>query len=278
MPYIESKYATAPYSTFIGHSLGGLTVLNTLLHHTDLFDAYIAIDPTTNWVKGRILQEFKDFNTTHTDTKITLFIGIGSLNIGQNKDDIMASSSYWADDIKALFELDEYLTGTHQKNINYDSKFYENENHFSVPLIATYDAIRFLFDFYSVDIITSDWEKPEVNLAEKISKLYERRTERLGYVMKPEEQYVNGLADYYLSLKHYEKARLLFELNVNIYPGSADVYDAMGDYYAALNENKKAVANYKKALSINESEPTRDKLNKTENKYDTQRGVKIEAD
>lgn len=266
MPYIESKYATAPYRTFIGHSLGGFTVLNALLHHTELFDAYIAIDPTTNWVKGKVLQEFKDFSANNTDTKINLFIGMGSLNIGQDKDDIMASNSYWAEDIKALFELDEYLTTTHLKNLNYGSTFYKNENHSSVPLIATYDAIRFLFDFYRVDIITSDWENPEVNLAEKIRMLYERRAEGLGYLIKPEANYINGLAEYYLSLEQYLKALQLFELNLDLYPDSANVFDALGDYYAAINDDKKAIKNYKKALSITENESTRDKLYKIQNK------------
>ena len=266
MPYIESKYATAPYRTFIGHSLGGLTVLNTLLHYTDLFDAYIALDPTTNWVKGKINQEFKDFNATKTDDKINLFIGMGSLNIGQNMNEVLEDSSYWAKGFESLFELNEYLTTTPQNNLNYGSKFYKNENHFSLPLIATYDAVRFIFDFYKVDLTTSDWENPKVNLAEKISKLYERRTEGLGYLVKPEENYINGLAKYYLSLKQYPKALQLFELNIDLYPDSANVFDTLGDYYAAVNENKKAIINYKKALSITENESIRDKLNKILNK------------
>lgn len=266
MPYIDSKYTTAPYRVFIGHSLGGLTVLNTLLHRTEMFNAYIAIDPTTDWVKGRILEEFKEFDTTNTDAKINLFIGMASLNIGLDKDDIMASNSYWAEGIKSLFELDEYLTTSYQKNINYASKFYENENHFSVPLMATYDAMRFLFDFYRVDITTSDWENPEVNLALKIRKLYERRTERLGYIVKPKENYINGLAAYYLSLEQYPKGLQLLELNIDLYPDSAHVFDALGDYYAAINDNKKAIENYKKSLLIAENESTRNKLNKIQNK------------
>ena len=36
MPHIDSLYPTAPYRTFVGHSFGGLTVMNTLIHHTNL--------------------------------------------------------------------------------------------------------------------------------------------------------------------------------------------------------------------------------------------------
>jgi predicted alpha/beta superfamily hydrolase len=44
MPYIESNYPTASYKTLIGHSVGGLTVVNTMIHHPDLFDAYVSLD------------------------------------------------------------------------------------------------------------------------------------------------------------------------------------------------------------------------------------------
>ena len=33
MPYIESNYPAAPYRIIIGHSVGGLTVVNTLMHN-----------------------------------------------------------------------------------------------------------------------------------------------------------------------------------------------------------------------------------------------------
>lgn len=36
IPYIESNYPTAPYKILIGHSVGGLTVVNTLIHHPNL--------------------------------------------------------------------------------------------------------------------------------------------------------------------------------------------------------------------------------------------------
>lgn len=46
MPHIDSLYPTAPYRLFSGHSLGGLTVINTLITNPKLFNAYIAIDPS----------------------------------------------------------------------------------------------------------------------------------------------------------------------------------------------------------------------------------------
>ena len=59
LPYIESKYPAAPYKTLIGHSFGGLTVMNILTSHTQLFNAYIAIDPSMWWDHQQFLKETK---------------------------------------------------------------------------------------------------------------------------------------------------------------------------------------------------------------------------
>jgi predicted alpha/beta superfamily hydrolase len=63
MPHIDSLYPTAPYRIFIGHSFGGLTVMNTLIHHTNLFNAYIAIEPSMWWDNQKLLNEAKTILT-----------------------------------------------------------------------------------------------------------------------------------------------------------------------------------------------------------------------
>ena len=39
IPHIDSTYPTTTYKTFIGHSVGGLTVMNTLLNKPSLFNS-----------------------------------------------------------------------------------------------------------------------------------------------------------------------------------------------------------------------------------------------
>src|SRR6187397_1521618 len=59
MPHIDSVYSTAPYKILIGHSFGGLTVMNVLTNHTKLFNAYIAIDPSMWYDRERFLATTK---------------------------------------------------------------------------------------------------------------------------------------------------------------------------------------------------------------------------
>jgi len=48
-PYIAAHYRVTAESAIIGESLAGLFVLETLLVAPDLFDSYIAVDPTVRW-------------------------------------------------------------------------------------------------------------------------------------------------------------------------------------------------------------------------------------
>ena len=49
IPYIEKNYPATSYKTFVGHSYGGIAVLNALFERPQLFNNYIAIDPSLWW-------------------------------------------------------------------------------------------------------------------------------------------------------------------------------------------------------------------------------------
>ncbi|MGN6185192.1 MAG: alpha/beta hydrolase [Thermoanaerobaculia bacterium] len=49
MPVIKARYRTTDESAIVGESLAGLFVIETLLTEPDLFDTYIALDPSLWW-------------------------------------------------------------------------------------------------------------------------------------------------------------------------------------------------------------------------------------
>ena len=51
-PAIDSAYRTNGWNMLIGHSYAGLFTLNTFLRHTELFDTYLAVDPSL-WRSSR---------------------------------------------------------------------------------------------------------------------------------------------------------------------------------------------------------------------------------
>ncbi len=49
MPQVKARYRTTDETAIVGESLAGLFVVETLLKEPDLFDTYIAFDPSLHW-------------------------------------------------------------------------------------------------------------------------------------------------------------------------------------------------------------------------------------
>ncbi len=131
IPYIDKNFRTESYKVLIGHSFGGLFAIHSLLTHPDLFDAYIAIDPSI-WYKDRMLLKSaeKEFSATRNWNKL-IFI-TGREGEGMNEMGIGA--------------LEKLLKTAAPKELNWKIVGYADEDHGSVPFKSVYDGLRFIFD------------------------------------------------------------------------------------------------------------------------------------
>jgi predicted alpha/beta superfamily hydrolase len=57
MPAVRQRYRTTAEAAIIGESLAGLFVVETFLVEPDLFDTYVAVDPSLWWNDGRLVGE-----------------------------------------------------------------------------------------------------------------------------------------------------------------------------------------------------------------------------
>jgi predicted alpha/beta superfamily hydrolase len=60
MPVIAARYRTTGETAIVGESLAGLFVVETLVREPDLFDTYIAFDPSLWWNRERLLREVEE--------------------------------------------------------------------------------------------------------------------------------------------------------------------------------------------------------------------------
>ena len=145
------------------------------------------------------------------------------------------------------------------------TKYYNGDDHGSVPLIAEYDGLHFLFSFYNFlpgfqDQLTNKNANVDVEAAYR--KHYDEISKRFGYKVLPAESVLNSLGYFLLQNNLPERAFAAFDLNTKYYPESSAVYVSMGDYYVNQKNNVKAIEYYNKALKIREDPDTRNKLNK----------------
>jgi predicted alpha/beta superfamily hydrolase len=261
MPHIDSAYRTEQFKIFIGHSFGGLTVMNTLINHPDLFNAYLAIDPSMWWDHNKLLNQAKTVLATHDYKEKTLFMGIANtMSPGMDTTTVKEDTSGITRHIRAIFELNNYLRLYNKNGLEYESKYYKDDTHGSVPLIAEYDGLHFIFRYYAFTLTPHDYFSMDAATVEKIKKHYEEISTHFGFNVPVPESMANELGYQALGMKRYSAAEALFKLNVDNYPESFNVFDSFGDFYMATGGKAKAIENYRKALSIKEFPATRKKL------------------
>jgi uncharacterized protein len=145
IPYVESKYPVSSHRTLIGHSLGGLTTINILLHHPEIFNSYIASDPSMWWDDKLMLTEATELLSTEKFNGKSLYFSIANTvppitDIEHLRNDTSAKTNH----IRSIFELCDILQHNHSNGLHFSYKFYAQDNHDSVPMKTAYDGMQFL--------------------------------------------------------------------------------------------------------------------------------------
>jgi predicted alpha/beta superfamily hydrolase len=133
IPLIDSNYKTQPYKLFAGHSFGGISAINCMLTHPDMFDAYIAVSPSFWWDNGYLLKLTEQKLKSGATLNKKLFYCNG--NEGGN-------NSFFH---KGLLKFNSLIAGKKIVGLDYKYKYYPNEMHMTVPIVAYLDALRFIF-------------------------------------------------------------------------------------------------------------------------------------
>ena len=135
IPHIDKQYRTKPHRTLIGHSLGGLLTIHAYLKDDSIFDAYIAIDPSIWWEPSLIESKVAAMNSAAFNRKLF----IATANTGEAKKERNKGRH---DHIYAM------LLQRGVESIQVGKKYYEEETHRSVPLIAIYDGLKYIHAGY----------------------------------------------------------------------------------------------------------------------------------
>jgi predicted alpha/beta superfamily hydrolase len=261
MPHIDAKYPTVPYKMLIGHSFGGLAVMQTFIHHHDLFNSYICIDPSMWWDKQKLLKQAQKALAERKFEGKSLYLGIANtLEEGMDIKKLEKDTSNDSKHIRSILALQAAFEKNKQNGLRYRGKYYPDDSHGSVPLITEYDALRFFFDFFPLKLSSEDYTNPTIALADKYKSHFAQLSKKMGYTIKPDEAEINFIGYEILKQKHYKKAESLFKLNADNYPESFNVYDSYADYFIAINDKANAIIQLKKALAIKENAESRKKL------------------
>ncbi|WP_190295398.1 alpha/beta hydrolase-fold protein [Mucilaginibacter rubeus] len=270
IPYIDKRYSTAPYRTMIGHSLGGLTAINILLKHPQVFNAYIAIDPSMFYDNDNLLKQTTAIFKQKNFSGKKLFLGFANtMNPGMDTVQVKRDTSGISHHIRSIMKLADNLTLNKTNNLQWAKKYYPDDDHNSVPINAEYDGLRFIFKnnrFPRNQPYNQYFDKQYsgAQLRKMIDEHYSLMSKERGYTVHPPEAEMNGIGYAFLQQKDYEKAAMFFQVNIDNYPKNFNVYDSIGDCFLARGDNANAEKYFKKALSIKYTKEIMDKLDKVQ--------------
>ena len=237
IPAIDAKYRTMPYRVFIGHSLGGITVIQALYTIPETFNAYVAIDPSLWWDNKVLLKQAKDhLNKPNVYKGKSLFLGQANT---MSPEDTMPNHHF-----SAMLQFNEVVKNYNASGLRFGYKYYPDDDHGSVPLITEYDAFRFIFDGYRVNLSRA------LASPAYLADHYKSVSADLGVQFQPSEAMVSQLAGFAVG-QDTAKAIQFYELAAQLYPKSFRSFDRLGVLYAAKGEKAKAIDFYQKSLALN---------------------------
>lgn len=236
IPYIDSAYRTNGYKLLNGHSFGGLYAMNLLIEHPKTFNAYIIHDPSLWWdnkiVYKKALENWANLNLSD----ITLFMA--KANNDTTEEDRLEHSKT----IDLFYK--NILQKQSENGLRYVFKFFEEEDHGTIFLPATYCAMKFIYEGYCLPV-----KKVAFN-TDIIEKQSKKVSENIGYSLIYEEHILDNIGKYSMLVGELSGAREIFEINQQNYPQSANTYISLAHLYTQQNDWLKAIANYDKAFEL----------------------------
>jgi uncharacterized protein len=253
IPYIDKNYPTQPYRVLVGHSLGGLRTANTLVYHPQIFNSYIALDPSLGhdmnvWsFKTDSLLKNKKFDNR------SLFVAMAqTMPSGMDTSVIRKDTSGAARHMRAIMRFCNGINNYNVTGLNFKWKYYPDEAHAGVTFTGLYDGVNSLFSWY----YNKDYRKifdPAVSKSEAlkiVTNNYDIISKNMGYTVLPREQNLDNIISYLRRKDMSDKALAFAELYVKYYPNNKSANLTLKEILWSKKKSLNAIAGTKSAQFI----------------------------
>ena len=228
-PLVEGQYRTQPHRTLIGHSLGGLFAVYSLLTAPELFQAYIAISPAIAYGGGPIQEMLESFFEGRE-----AFNGFLSISVGDEPGYLPHLEAFCA-------TLESKAPGDFKWSYTYMG----DEDHASVTHRSVYDGLERLYAGWRVtqELIDGGLEKAE--------RHFEELSAWFGYAIPLPARIYNLFGHDLVKQKRIPEAIRVFEQCIRVHPDYWYAYSNLGYCHMIQGDRERAIKNLEKALELN---------------------------
>ncbi len=261
-PYIFSRYPADDINTIIGHSTGGLFVIYAYLHHSELFDNYLAIEPSLWWDGEVLVSEsetilaVEDRQDRHLNVAVANSTDFDTLSV-------RLDTEIDTEQLRANLRFRDVLRANDDR-ADFHWEYFGTEDHSSVVVPGLYNGLRTLFSWYT---FTERWRfnTPDQYTAEELTGPFYTHFSELSRRMKreirPDWQFVNDVGMFMLTGHDApDKAVSYLQLNLHYYPDSSKTHVALGKFYATHGRLDEASRYYERAVELDGNSEARDSL------------------
>ena len=242
IPYIDKKYPTQQYRTLLGHSLGGLRSANTLVYQPQVFNSYIALDPSLGHDMYIWSNKTHDLLKSKTFNNKSLYLAMAqTMPKSMDSATIQKDTTGWSRHMRSIMRFANDINTNKNKGLNFNWKYYPNLTHGEVTFEGAYDGIKSIFSwYYNGDVNKIYDNETSVNSSiEIITKKYDIISSNMGFRVLPPEGDIINIIETLLDKGMKDKAVAFADLNVKNYPQSE-----LASYYknSAMWSDKKPLA------------------------------------
>ena len=267
--YINNQYPTENNNTILGHSIGGLFVLYSFLHHEDSFDNYVAIDPSLWWDQEHLVKETQGLLTKGNRKEKSLYVAVAN-SIGNAMDTVKVrkDKSEQTEAIRANLKFHDLLV---KNSIELDFKweYFNDEDHGSIVIPALYNGLRSVFSWFPFPEMwrfNTPKKYSTKELTEPFQAHYKKLSIRMKREVKPDWELLHQIGFYMLDGHNLpEKALAYLELNAEFYPNQSKSFVALGNYFLSQKNKSEAMKHFTKAVEMDGNHEAQTILMKMDN-------------
>lgn len=237
VPRIESDYRVIEHRTLVGHSLGGLLGITSLVERPELFDAYLIIDPSLWWNDLELLDQLEDKLELSLNSDTAVYIVTPEYS--ERNQQITSTSAFH-----------ELLLAKQDGNLRVELQRIAGVSHGSVPLPAYSYGLPFVFGDFEIDFEQLLAQGPDY-----VATHFRVLSQRLGVKYLPPEALIEAIAKNTSGLPPDMRqiSTRFFEYAVQTYPESHRAYYNLASSYFDSDQVDAAVTAYRKVLELDPS-------------------------
>jgi predicted alpha/beta superfamily hydrolase len=235
IPHVDRTYRTSRYRIIVGHSFGGLLALHALESAPNMFQGYLAIDPSVFWDNQVLVRRARAHPINGDGRPRTVYLCLSRSYAG----------GYAGE---AVTQFSKLLEQRVRAGLRSTLQHFDAEVHQSVPHIGLYYGLLFLFDGYR--LTPGQLFEQASSLGAHFQQIAGRLSVDVADILPPERA-IDVVAHAFLTAKQVDKAIELFKFNVSTHPASFNAYDSLAQAYSTKGEIQLAIENYETSLRHN---------------------------